>query len=61
MNKPARGWRTKYPAALVVIGWLCFIAALVTENPVVRGFFLVAARALPPVLACHVDRCSELL
>lgn len=50
MVKPARGRFLRGPAALVAIGWLCFAAALVTADPVLRVLFLVAARALPHVL-----------
>lgn len=50
MANPARGWRVISPAALVVIGWLSFAAALGIETPAVKALFLVAARALPHVL-----------
>jgi hypothetical protein len=41
------GWTKFMPAALVIAGWICFAAAVVTENPLFRTLFLVAARALP--------------
>lgn len=38
------------PVVLVAFGWLCFLASLVTENPLFKTLLLVAARALPFVL-----------
>lgn len=50
MVNPARGWCSLHRVALVVVGWLLFASALVTANPLLKGLFLVAARALPQAL-----------
>lgn len=50
MVNSARGWCAFHRVALVVVGWLCFAAALVTGNPLLKALFLVTARALPHVL-----------
>jgi hypothetical protein len=47
MVNRTRGWLQHVPAALVWIGWLSFAAAIVTQDPLIKALFLVAARALP--------------
>ena len=50
MANPMQGWRRFKSVSLVLIGWVCFLAAQSTENFSLKCLFLVAARALPPAL-----------
>jgi hypothetical protein len=51
--------RKLHSVALVVAGWLCFFAAIVTGNPILKVAFLVAARALPHVLTCVIRAAPD--
>ena len=51
-----RVWSKLRPVSLVLLGWICFLAAVVTQNSAVRFLLLVAARALPHVLSSRGGR-----